>query len=118
MGEIKALLAALTQRIVPKLVEGYANGFGMNSHSRQANLLTGANRTTHRASTTQNRQSYTDYEDSDDSPGPPAGSHENEQLLNPDKLTEFKHLLLNHFRPLAHKITEEGNTVLSKSIAR
>ena len=106
---------------------------------RSSNMVTGVNRT-HR----NQRNYFHDEEDEKDYEDTPSNSREtallnaiqdlprklqktNTKLLqthvpnfrgSKDKYNEFEHLLLNHFRPIANKITEEDKIHFFQSLLR
>ena len=138
-----SILKSLMEKIISQNEERNKQNGGSFATSSYAvgtsNMVTGVNRT-HR----NQRHHFQDEEDKDDYEDAPSNTTEsallnaiqdlprklqktNTKLLqthvpnfrgSKDKYNEFEHLLLNHFRPIANKITEEDKIHFFQSLLR
>ena len=138
-----SILKSLMEKIISQNEERNKQNGGSFATSSYAvgtsNMVTGVNRT-HR----NQRHHFQDEEDEDDYEDAPSNTTEsallnaiqdlprklqktNTKLLqthvpnfrgSKDKYNEFEHLLLNHFRPIANKITEEDKIHFFQSLLR
>ena len=139
MSMLKAMMEKLLEQNEERNRQTDTNAAASSFAVRSSNMVTGVNRT-HR----NQRNYFHDEEDEEDYEDTPSNSTEtallnaiqdlpkklqktNTKLLqthvpnfrgSKDKYNEFKHLLLNHFRPIANKITEEDKIPFFQSLLR
>ena len=139
MFMLKAMMEKLLEQNEERNRQTDTNAATSSFTVRSSNMVTGVNRT-HR----NQRNYFHDEEDEEDYEDIPSNSTEtallkaiqdlprklqktNTKLLQThvpnfrgykDKYNEFEHLLLNHFRPIANKITEEDKIHFFQSLLR
>ena len=138
MSMLKAMMEKLLEQNEERSRQTDTNAATSSFAVRSSNMVTGVNRT-HR----NQRNYFHDEEDEEDYEDTPSNSTEtallnaiqdlpklqktNTKLLqthvpnfrgSKDKYNEFEHILLNHFRPIANKITEEDKIHFFQSLLR
>ena len=139
MSMLKAMMEKLLEQNEERNRQTDTNAATSSFAVRSSNMVTGVNRT-HR----NQRNYFHDEEDEEEYEDTPSNSTEtallnaihdlprklqktNTKLLqthvpnfrgSKDKYNEFEHLLLNHFRPIANKITEEDKIHFFQSLLR